>query len=91
MARCQCSHVPPHEVCTVLKHTLHCWKNPLQDLTALVAIVHPDEFWSLQCNAISLICMTPQALQCGAVIQTAYTQELAGMPYLNILAFVPIS
>lgn len=85
MARCQRSH----EVCAILKHTLHCWKNPLQDLTALVTIVHPDEVWSLQWH-ISLVPMAPQAfnveLRCGQ-----HVQEIAGMPHLNILALVPVS
>ena len=48
MAWCQCSHIPPHQVCAVLKHTVHCWEDSLQDLTALITVVHPYVFWPLQ-------------------------------------------
>ena len=48
IAWCQGSQVPPHEVRAILKHQLYCWKNSLQNLTTLIAVVHPYVLWPLQ-------------------------------------------
>ena len=75
MAWCQGSQVPPHEVCAILKHQLHYWKNSLQNLTALIAVVHPYVLWPLHDTfqstfvAEQVLVWSCYGMQCGQQAQ----------------------